>query len=78
MSEAALAEADQLIKLEPENPYFYELKADFLQKSGRFAESIPLLRKAVQLSNGEAPLISVQLAQSMIQSKQPALLDEAA
>lgn len=75
--EAALAEADQLIKLEPQNPYFYELKADFLQKSGRFAESIPLLRKAVQLSNGEAPLISVQLAQSMIQSKQPALLDEA-
>lgn len=75
--DGALAEADQLIKLEPQNPYFYELKADFLQKSGRFAESIPLLRKSLQLAGTEAPLIAVQLAQGMIQSKQPQLLDEA-
>ncbi len=75
--EAALAEADQLIKSEPQNPYFYELKADFLQKSGRFAESIAPLRKSMQLAGGDAPLIAVQLAQSMIQSKQPQVLDEA-
>jgi predicted Zn-dependent protease len=75
--EAALADADQLIKSEPQNPYFYELKADFLQKSGRFAESIPLLRKSLQLAGGESPLLAVQLAQSMVQSKQPQLLDEA-
>jgi predicted Zn-dependent protease len=75
--EAALADADQLIKSEPQNPYFYELKADFLQKSGRFAESIPLLRKALQLSGDDAPLLAVQLAQSLVQSKQPQFLDEA-
>lgn len=75
--EGALAEADLLIKSEPQNPYFYELKADFLQKSGKFADSIPLLRKSLQLAGGDAPLISVALAQSMIQSKQPRVLDEA-
>ena len=75
--DGALAQADQLIKSDPQNPYFYEVKADFLQKSGRFQESIPLLRKALQLRGGDAPLIAVQLAQGMIQSKQPQYLDEA-
>lgn len=75
--ETALAETEQLIASSPSNPYFWELKGDFLQKSGRAAQAIPALRKALQLAGGEAPLISVQLAQSMIQSKQPALTDEA-
>jgi predicted Zn-dependent protease len=75
--EGALAEADQLIKSSPQNPYFWELKGDFLQKAGRPADAIPVLRKALQLANNDAPLISVQLAQSMLQSKQPQFLDEA-
>ena len=75
--ETALAETEQLIASSPSNPYFWELKGDFLQKSGRAAQAIPALRKALQLAGGEAPLISVQLAQSMIQSKQPTLTDEA-
>ncbi len=74
--ESALAEADQLIKSSPSNAYFWELKGDFLQKSGRSAEAVPVLRKSLQLA-GEAPLISVQLAQAMLQSKNPAFLDEA-
>ena len=75
--ENALLEADQLIKADPKNPYFWELKGDFLQKSGKWSESIPVLRKALQLANNDAPLISVQLAQGMLQSKQPELLEEA-
>jgi len=75
--ENAVAEADQLIKMNPQNPYFWELKGDFLQKSGRSADAIPVLRKALQLADNDAPLISVQLAQAMLQSKQPQLLDEA-
>lgn len=75
--DAALAEADQLIKSNPNNPYFWELKGDFQQKSGRPADAITTLRKALQLAGGDAPLISVQLAQAMLQSKQPQHLDEA-
>ncbi len=75
--EQALAEADALIKLQPDNPYFWELKGDFLQKSGRPKESVPVLRKALQLLKGEAPLIGVQLSQSLLQSKDPGGVDEA-
>jgi predicted Zn-dependent protease len=75
--EAALADAEALIKQYPNNAYFWELKGDFLQKSGRAAEAIPVLRKAMQLAGGEAPLMSVQLAQVLLQTKQSPALDEA-
>lgn len=75
--EAALSDAGALIKQNPSNAYFWELKGDFLQKSGRAAEAIPILRKAMQLAGGEAPLMSVQLAQVLLQTKQPPALDEA-
>lgn len=75
--ETALNETDQLIKTNPSNPYFWEMKGDFLQKSGRIAEAIPILRKAFDLSGGRASLISVQLAEAMIQSKDRTLTDKA-
>jgi len=75
--EAALAEADGLIRERPTNPYFWELKGDFLQKSGRAAEAVTVLRKALQLAGNEAPLISVQLAQVLLQTKQQRAADEA-
>jgi predicted Zn-dependent protease len=73
----AIAEAEGLIRTQPSNPYFWELKGDFLQKAGRPKEAIPVLRKALQLKNNDAPLIGVQLAQVMLQSKEPGLADEA-
>lgn len=75
--EAAVAEADGLIAQQPNNPYFWELKADFLQKAGRAREAGVNLRKALSLIGGEAPLMSVQLAQVLVQSKDAATRDEA-
>ncbi|MGQ0672553.1 MAG: M48 family metalloprotease [Hyphomicrobium sp.] len=75
--EAATAEIDALIRERPTNPYFWEVKGDFLQKSGRSAEAIPPLRKSLQLAGGESPLVSVQLAQSLLQTKDQRSLDEA-
>jgi predicted Zn-dependent protease len=75
--EQAIAEADALIRDRPGNPYFWELKGDFLQKAGRPAESATALRKAMQLLNNDAPLIGVQLAQSLLQTKNPKAADEA-
>jgi predicted Zn-dependent protease len=75
--EAAIAETESLIRDQPGNPYFWELKGDFLQKSGRAAEAIGVLRKALQLLGGEAPLISVQLAQVLLQDKAAGSADEA-
>jgi len=75
--EQALAGADALIRDRPNDPYFWEIKGDFLQKAGRPQESIAPLRKALQLLNGDAPLIGVQLAQSLIQTKNPKSTEEA-
>lgn len=64
--ESALPLADALIKEQPNNPYFHEIKADFLMRSGRAREAVPVLRRAVQLAGTGAPLIAVRLAQALI------------
>ena len=71
----ALPLVDALIKEHPNNPYFHEVKADFLMRSGRAREAVPLLRRAAQLAGPGAPLISVRLAQALI-SAEDAKLDE--
>ncbi len=73
----ALAGADSLIAEYPNNPYFWEIKGDFLQKSGRAKESIAPLRKALALHKGDAPLVGVQLAQALLQTKDPKYSEEA-
>ena len=73
----AVAAADALIRDRPNNPYFWEVKGDFLQKGGRAGAAIAPFRKALQLHNGDAPLVGVQLAQALLQTKNPAVADEA-
>lgn len=63
--EKALPLVDALIKEQPNNPYFHEIKADFLMRSGRAREAVPVMRRAAQLAGNDAPLISVRLAQAM-------------
>jgi predicted Zn-dependent protease len=69
----ALPLVDALIKEQPNNPYFHEVKADFLMRSGRAREAVPLLRRAAQLAGANAPLISVRLAQAMVTADDPNL-----
>ncbi len=64
---AGLAEIDALIAEKPGNPYFYEVKADFLMKGGQAAKAIAPLRKAVELMKS-APQIEIMLAKAMIES----------
>lgn len=75
--EQSVAEMDGLIRERPNNPYFWEVKGDLLQKSGRAREAIAPLRKALELTGGESPLIGVQLAQALLQAKDPKSVDEA-
>ena len=75
--QTGLQGVDALIGDYPNNPYFWELKGDILHKAGRSREAIGPLRKALQLHNGRATLVRVQLAQAMIQTKDPVLADEA-
>jgi len=73
--EAALAEMDGLIKEQPNNGYFYEVKGDLLMRSGKMKDAIPLMRQALKLAP-ESPLIRVQLAIALQQSNEPGVLDE--
>jgi predicted Zn-dependent protease len=72
----ALAQIDALIQVEPNNPYFYELRGQALLEGGKPAEAIAPLRRAVQLSNN-APLIEMLLGQALVGSDSNAYTAEA-
>jgi predicted Zn-dependent protease len=72
----ALAQIDGLIALQPANPYFYELRGQALLESGKPAEALAPLHKAVQLSNGSA-LIEMMLGQALVATDNKAYTDEA-
>lgn len=63
----ALQKTDALIKLEPKNPYFYELKGQILYEFGKAAQSVDPYEKAV-LYAPDSGLIRMALAQSLIES----------
>lgn len=74
--EGALGEMDGLIREQPNNGYFYEVKGDLLMRSGKMREAIPFMRQALKLAP-ESPLIRVQLAIALQQSNDQAALTEA-
>jgi predicted Zn-dependent protease len=73
---SALAQIDGLIQMQPNNPYFHELRGQALLEGGRPVEAIAPLRKAVQLANN-APLIEMLLGQALVASDNKAYTDEA-
>jgi predicted Zn-dependent protease len=72
----ALTQIDGLIQVQPNNPYFYELRGQALLEGGKPLEAIAPLRKAVQLSNN-APLIEMLLGQALVASDNKAYAEEA-
>ena len=73
---SALAQIDTLIQVQPNNPYFYEVRGQALLESGKPAEAIPALRKAVALSNN-APLIEMLLGQALVGTDNTTYTDDA-
>lgn len=72
----AIAQIDGLIRSQPNNPYFYELKGQALLEGGRPTEAVAPLRQAERLSN-HAPLIGIMLAQALIATNQKRYAGEA-
>jgi len=68
--EKALYEADALLKTNPHDPYFLELKGQILLEGGRPAEAIAPLREANERS-GRAPLIASMLGHALISTEDP-------
>jgi predicted Zn-dependent protease len=61
----AQSEADALLKTNPHDPFFLELKGQILLESGKPAEAIPPLRDAAK-GSGDAPLIAAMLGHALV------------
>ena len=72
----AIQQIDALIQLQPQNPYFHELKGQALLEAGRAADAIAPLRRAVQLAPN-ASLIQIMLGQALLATNNKAYADEA-
>ncbi|OYU70375.1 MAG: peptidase M48 [Alphaproteobacteria bacterium PA2] len=73
--EKALKLVDALIADQPNNPYLWELKGQILFEFGRAAEAEAPQRKSVTL-NPDAPLLRVNLGQTLIALPSDAKVDE--
>jgi predicted Zn-dependent protease len=67
--DTALAAVGELIRERPKYAYFYELRADFLMRSGRAAEAIGDLQTAAKL-DPDSTLIQIRLATALLDSNQ--------
>ncbi|WP_337187290.1 M48 family metalloprotease [Phenylobacterium sp.] len=66
---------DDLLEEQPENPYLWELKGQILFEFGRTAEAEEPQRRSVQLKP-EAPLLRVNLGQTLIALNSKAKIEE--
>lgn len=74
--ENALRQADELLRIQPQYPYFWELRGDFLMRSGRARQAAESLRKALKL-DPNASLIRTQLARALLATNNQAATNKA-
>jgi predicted Zn-dependent protease len=74
--EKALAEADALLRTNPDDPFFLELKGQILLESGKPADAVAPLREATNRS-GNAPLIASMLGHALVATENPKNYQEA-
>ncbi|WP_336985328.1 M48 family metalloprotease [Altererythrobacter aquiaggeris] len=72
----ALSETEALLEMEPDDPYFLELKGQVLLESGRPLEALDSLRRATDLSANNA-LIAGMFGHALIATEDPVHFDEA-
>lgn len=74
--EDAVREADALLAMEPNDPYFLEIKGQVLLESGRPNEALAPLRRATELT-GNDPLIASTFGHALVATEDKAHLGEA-
>ncbi len=73
----ALSEIDALLKREPDNPYFHELKGQILFENSKITDSITPFRKSVSYAPAEA-LLRINLGRALFATENRANYPEAA
>jgi predicted Zn-dependent protease len=74
--EKALAETNALLEIDPQDPYFLELKGQVLLESGKPTQALEPLRKATEYSGNE-PLIASMFGHALIATEDKSNYDEA-
>ncbi len=74
--QGALQQIDALIKQQPKNPYFWELKGQALLEGGRPRDAVAPLRQAVSLAPSAGP-IRIMYGQALANSGDPAMVKQA-
>ena len=72
----AVREADALLAMEPDDPYFLEIKGQVLLESGKPNEALAPLSRATELT-GNDPLIASTFGHALVATEDKAHLDEA-
>ncbi len=72
----AVGEADALLKTNPHDPFFLELKGQIMLEGGKPTEAIPILREATERS-GDAPMIAAMLGHALVATEDPKNFAEA-
>jgi predicted Zn-dependent protease len=75
-TDRAVKAIDVLIGEQPNNPYLWELKGQVLFEAGRPKEAEPAHRRSVELKPG-APLLHINLGQTLLALNDPAKVNEA-
>jgi predicted Zn-dependent protease len=75
-TDRAIKAIDALIAEQPTDPYLWELKGQVLFEAGRPKEAEPAHRRSVELKP-DAPLLRINLGQTLIALGDPARLDAA-
>lgn len=73
----AIAKADTLIKAQPKNPYFQELRADSLMKANRPVEAAEAYARAMQLDPVKSGTLQVGYGQALLATGKPDLIRKA-
>jgi predicted Zn-dependent protease len=74
---SALKKIDALVKAQPQNPYFQELRGDALMKANKPKQAAEAYGKAVKLDPSRSGMLRVGLGQALIASGDPASLKRA-
>ncbi|MGZ3233826.1 MAG: M48 family metalloprotease [Croceibacterium sp.] len=72
----AVREADALLAMEPNDPYFLEVKGQVLLESGKPDEALEPLRRATELTHND-PLIASTFGHALVATEDKTHLDEA-
>jgi predicted Zn-dependent protease len=75
-TDKALSETDALLAIDPDDPFFLELRGQVLLESGRPRDALAPLRKAVAKS-GDSPLIAAMLGHALVATEDKANFAEA-